>query len=304
MSNIERQTTITTTENGFKIAFYAMASPCEILLDCDKLDIAQQLANAISTEAWRIEDKYSRYLPTSVCSQINNSQGKSVVIDDETNKLLQFAEQSFQLSEGLFDITSGVLRKAWVFDGSDKVPEQEQINAILPLIGWQKVKLTDSSITLAPDMQIDLGGLGKEYAVDTSLLIAKGITDFPVLINFGGDIAATSAQLNSQPWQVGIEHPGFEASDPRYKQPLVVSISQGAIATSGDARRYLLKDNKRYSHILNPKTGWSITNAPKSITVVAPNCIQAGFIATLALLQGEHAEQFLIEQDISHWCIW
>lgn len=304
MSNIERQTTITTTKNGFKIAFYAMASPCEVLLDCDKLDIAQQLANAISTEAWRIEDKYSRYLPTSVCSQINNSQGKSVVIDDETNKLLQFAEQSFLLSEGLFDITSGVLRKAWVFDGSDQVPEQEKINAILPLIGWQKVKLTGSTITLAPDMQIDLGGLGKEYAVDTSLLIAKGITDFPVLINFGGDIAATSAQLNSQPWQVGIEHPGFEASDPRYKQPLVVSISKGAIATSGDARRYLLKDNKRYSHILNPKTGWSITNAPKSITVVAPNCIQAGFIATLALLQGELAEQFLIEQDISHWCIW
>ena len=84
----------------------------------------------------------------------------------------------------------------------------------------------------------------------------------------------------------------------------MVSISKGAIATSGDARRYLLKDNKRYSHILNPKTGWSINNAPKSITVVAPNCIQAGFIATLALLQGEHAEQFLIEQDISHWCIW
>lgn len=304
MSIIKRETTIAATENGFKIAFHAMASPCEVLLDCDKLNIAQQLANAISTEAWRIEDKYSRYLPTSVCSKINNSQGEPVVIDEETNKLLQFAQQSFLLSEGLFDITSGVLRKAWVFDGSDKVPEQEKINAILPLIGWQKVKLTDSSITLAPDMQIDLGGLGKEYAVDTSLLIAKGITDFPVLINFGGDIAATSAQQNGQPWQVGIEHPGFEPSDPRYKQPLVVSISKGAIATSGDARRYLLKDNKRYSHILNPKTGWSISNGPKSITVVAPNCIQAGFLATLALLQGEHAEQFLVEQDIGHWCIW
>ncbi|TRX57490.1 FAD:protein FMN transferase [Thalassomonas sp. M1454] len=284
--------------------FHAMASPCEVLLDCLNKNIAEELATAISNEAWRIEDKYSRYLPTSVCSAINQSNGKAITVDEETIRLLEFAQQSFLLSDGLFDITSGVLRNAWNFDGSDNVPEQEQIDAVLPFVGWDKVKLTKSTITLEPNMQIDLGGLGKEYAVDTCLIIAKSITDFPVLINFGGDIAATSPQQNSTPWQVGIEHPGVAPSDPLYKQPLVVKISQGAIATSGDARRYLLKNNKRYSHVLNPKTGWSMTNSPKSITVVAPNCIQAGFLATLALLQGEQAEQFLIEQDIGSWCIW
>jgi len=148
-----------------------------------------------------------------------------------------------------------------------------------------------------------LGGIGKEYAVDRAILLIKEVTTLPVLINLGGDLAATSARQNNQAWQVGIEHPGIESINSTSNQTIIVSLLAGALATSGDAKRYLLKDQQRYSHILNAKTGWPIVDAPKSITVNAPQCIQAGILATLALMQGENAESFLREQEIKFWAI-
>ena len=82
----------------------------------------------------------------------------------------------------------------------------------------------------------------------------------------------------------------------------LLNLQIGALATSGDARRFLLKDGVRYSHILDPVTGWPIKDAPRSITVAADTCIQAGMLSTLAMLQGEGAETFLSAQDVSYWC--
>jgi len=118
-------------------------------------------------------------------------------------------------------------------------------------------------------------------------------------------LSATSPRKNNQPWQDGIDHQGIinKDSNTNKANKVVVSLLQGALATSGDANRFLLKNGKRYSHILNAKTGWPIEDAPHSITVVAPQCIQAGILATLALMQGINAEDFLAEQEIKHWAI-
>ncbi len=285
---------------GFLICFHAMASPCEVLIDTDDENHARTLGAIAAHEAWRIEDKFSRYLSHSVCGQLNANAGECCAIDKETYLLLKFADDCYQMSAGLFDITSGILRKAWHFDGSDNIPSSAQISALLPLIGWQKTTLTETSFQMQQGMEIDLGGLGKEYAVDRSLQLINQQTDAPVLINFGGDLAANKARViqhKAQPWQIGIDHPSFK------KQQVVVSITTGAVATSGDANRFLLKNGKRYSHILNVKTGWPVDNPPSAITVAAPQCIQAGFLATLALLQGEHAESFLHAQGIKYWAI-
>jgi len=288
-------------EAGFLLSFHAMASPCEVLIDCESKQHAQQLGQIAATEAWRIEDKYSRYQQNSVCGQLNLNAGKACNIDQETYLLLKFSDDCFIMSEGLFDITSGVLRKAWRFDGSDNIASQADINTLLPFIGWQKTTLTEHSFLMRKGMEIDLGGLGKEYAVDRALQLINERTNAPVLINFGGDLAVNKARMLKQneqvAWQVGVDHPSFR------KQQVIVSMTSGAIATSGDANRFLLKDGKRYSHILNVKTGWPIENPPSAITVAAPQCIQAGFLSTLALLQGENAEQFLTEQDIKFWAI-
>jgi len=287
-------------EAGFLLSFYAMASPCEVLVDCESQTHALQLGKIAAAEAWRIEDKYSRYQTNSVCGQLNLHAGKSCTIDQETYSLLKFADQCYQMSDGLFDITSGVLRKVWQFDGSDNVPSQAQIQALLPFIGWQKTSLTAQSFYMEKGMEVDFGGLGKEYAVDRALQLINEQTAAPVLINFGGDLAVNKARTdkNHQAWQVGIDHPSFTQD-----KHVLVAMTTGAIATSGDANRFLLKEGQRYSHILNVKTGWPVENPPSAITVAAPQCIQAGFLSTLALLQGENAEQFLTEQDIKFWAI-
>ena len=293
-----REVTLTERDNGFCLSFFAMASPCEVLIETQDKHLAKNIGKVVSEEVWRIQDKYSRYNSNSFCSQINNSNGQAVPLDHETFLLLTFAQQCFELSNGLFDITSGVLRKAWNFDGSDNVPTQTEVNKLLPQLGWHKVIFNESQITLPKGMEIDFGGIGKEYAVDKAIQIIANQTKVPALVNLGGDLCATGPRKNNQRWQVAIEHPGF--SD---KKSMVVSLLAGALATSGDANRYLLKEGRRYSHILNAKTGWPIENAPKSMTVVAPKCIQAGILATLALMQGIDAEKYLEQHAIKYWVI-
>jgi thiamine biosynthesis lipoprotein len=296
--NNNRKIIIKKRDDGFCLQFAAMASQCEVIVETSDRALAKHIGEQVSSEVWRIEDKYNRYDPLSLCSKINQSHGQPIAIDDETFALLNFANTCYQLSDGVFDITSGVLRTIWCFDCSANIPSQDAITKTLKYIGWHKVKYDNSVITLPANMEIDFGGIGKEYAVDRAILLSTALTNQAVLVNLGGDLATTSVRKNGQPWQVGVEHPGFVD-----KRPMVVSLYKGALATSGDAKRFLLKDGHRYSHILNAKTGWPIDNAPRSITVSAPQCIQAGILATLAQMKGEDAEQFLSEQEIKHWAI-
>jgi len=303
MTKEKREINVCKNKYGYGITFNAMASPCEVLIQTADKILAEKVGQYISREVWRIEDKYSRYNPQSICSQINGSNGQKCLIDEETFLLLNFAEQCYQLSEGMFDISSGVFRKIWLFAGeNDEVkpfPKQADIDKLLGFVGWRKVSFDSQSITLPSQMQLDFGGVGKEYAVDRSILLAKKLTNNPLLVNLGGDLAVTGPRVNNEPWQVAIEHPDCETLG--QKRDMIVAIKQGALATSGDARRYLIHKGIRYSHVLNAKTGWPVLNAPRSITTVAPQCIQAGILATLALLQGQSAEDFLTEQEITYW---
>ena len=298
----KRTFTIVKRQDVFCIQFFAMASLCEVIIETNKKVQVKQLADKLANEVWRIEDKYSRYNDKSVCSKINQSNGQAVAIDEETYQLLNFADTCYQLSDGLFDITSGVLRRIWRFDCSNNVPTHEDVQALTSYIGWPKILYNEKFITLPENMEVDFGGIGKEYAVDRCILLSQEITSAPLLVNLGGDLCATSVRKNNKAWQVGIENPNIK-NEKGKNQKMLVSLSQGALATSGDAQRYLLKNGKRYGHILNAKTGWPVENAPRSITVVAPKCIQAGILATLALLQGENAEDFLTEQNIKFWAL-
>ena len=199
------------------------------------------------------------------------------------------------MSDGLFDITSGVLRKVWKFDGSDRLPEPTAVEAMLENIGWYKATWNQTAITLPAGMEIDLGGIGKEYAVDRCVQISRELTDDSILVNFGGDLATTGKRRNNGYWSVGRIVTGAESSLTMFK------LYRGAIASSGDAHRYLLKDGVRYSHVLNPKTGWPVPDAPHTVSVAAPTCLEAGMMTTLAMLRGDRAEEFLKLQGIDYW---
>jgi thiamine biosynthesis lipoprotein len=274
-----------------------MASPCEVHVAEPDRALAERIVALAAAEAARIEAKLSRYRPGNVIDAINTAGGRPVVVDEETARLLDYAAELFELSDGKFDVTSGVLRRAWRFDGSERVPSREAVDALLPLVGWRRVRWRAPELTLLPGMEIDLGGIGKEYAVDRAAALVRPLSAH-CLLNFGGDLLAVGPQADGRPWRVGVEslHDSAAAA-------IEIELATGALATSGDARRFLRKDGKRYSHILDPTTGWPVEDAPRSVTVAAPTCTQAGMLATLALLRGRDAEAFLAAQGAQYWAL-
>jgi thiamine biosynthesis lipoprotein len=295
MHSIERPFALGMRGEHVAITWRAMASPCEVLLPIALANDAAHVASLAYEETHRIERKFSRYRDDSVVQRINHSEGAGVPVDDETARLLRYAAQCHELSGGLFDITSGVLRRAWKFDGKPLVPDRGLIESLRARVGWERVSFDGESITLPRGMEIDLGGIGKEYAADRvgELLAAHSGT---VMVNLGGDIRATADQTGT--WSIGIENPQSEGG--------VVGelrVANGGVATSGDARRYCIVDGVRLGHILDPRTGWPVEGAPHSVTVVAETCTSAGFLSTLAMLQGREAEEFLAAQGVTYHCV-
>lgn len=275
--------------------FQAMASPCEIHVEGVAPDLARRLATHGVEETRRIERKFSRYRDDNIITRINHAQGHAIEVDGETARLLDFAASLWELSAGRFDITSGILRRVWRFDGSDRIPSAAQVEALMPLVGWQQVDWDGRQIRLPAGMEIDLGGIGKEYAVDRVLERLAGEADAALLVNFGGDLRCNRPRADGQAWHVGVESTVNDQAEER------IRLSSGALATSGDARRFLLRDGQRYSHILDPRTGWPVPDAPRSVTVAADTCTDAGALATLALLHGAKAEEFLRAEDVIYW---
>lgn len=265
--------------------FLCMGGLCEILVESQNIDHSKSIFKIAYDEAKRIEKKFSRYEPNNIIWKINNSNGKKVSLDKETAKLIHYADQVYDVSEGLFDITSGVLRKVWKFDQSENIPNKESIEELLKLIGWNKVKLEKKAITIPKGFEIDLGGIGKEYAVDRCVSLIKLEHATSVLVNLGGDIAVTGPKSDKSPWLISIDG-----------SPKQYQLMGGAVATSGDKNKFLLNKGKKLSHILNPKTGWPIENAPSAITVMADTCTAAGSLSTLALLKSPNCESFLEDE--------
>jgi FAD:protein FMN transferase len=301
-------------EFGFLGQFRAMASPCELLIEaeddfsrdfasdsgvnnaCDRaesLELAREMMTLAQAEAHRIEQKYSRFIEGNCLWQINHGNGEPIAIDEETQRLLQFAGQCFHLSEGRFDISAGPLIALWRFGPGSIPPTRAQLMAASACVGFSRVQLTPTHLQLPPGMSLDLGGIVKEYAVDrVAQLLAQRWPGVSVLVNFGGDIACpVPRDTRRAPWQVGIEDPNALES-----AAALLALRQGALATSGDTRRFLEHDGKRYGHIIDPVTGYPVAGAPRSVTVLAQNCIMAGMLATLAMLHGNEAEAFLAGQ--------
>lgn len=283
-------------EDGYWVGrFSAMASPCEILIATEEREVAQSLLEIAAREAWRIEQKFSRYRDDGIVSRINTSDSP-VKVDEETAHLIDFAYQCFELSDGLFDITSGILRKAWRFDGGSQLPSAGDVESLLHLVGLGQASWNSPEFYLPPGMQIDFGGIGKEYAVDKVLGLLSERLDAPILVNFGGDIA-TNRCRDHCPWLVGVENPLDDGAQ------AMLEIRSGGLATSGSSHRYLVNNGRRYSHVLNPLTGWPVEGPPLSITVAASNCTMAGMLATYAMLQGANAESYLEEQGVLFWAV-
>lgn len=277
-----------------------MASRCEIRLADASANVASLIDQAIA-EVQRIESRYSRYRADSVVSRINAAagSGQAITVDDETGSLLDFAAQLHTLSEGLFDITSGVLRRAWDFR-SQRLPEPAQIEALLPLVGWQQVDWRREARQIAltqPGMELDFGGFGKEYAADraAAVLLEAGVRHG--YVNLGGDLRLLGPRPDGSAWALGIQHPREENGT-----IAGLPLHGGALATSGDYERYMELNGRRYCHILSPRSGWPVSHW-QSISVVAPVCVAAGALSTIAMLKQADALDFLNAQGASYLAV-
>ena len=279
-----------------RFPFQAMGSYCEIqFFDPSRIDARKRL-RVLMDELARLETKYSRYREKSLVSAINDTArtGTAVAIDEETPLLLDHALTCHEQSDGLFDITSGVLRRGWDFN-SATVPGQEQIDELLPLIGMGRLDWQGNRLCLPAGMEIDLGGIVKEYAADSVANLARSIGINSGLVNLGGDFAVIGPQPDGQAWPIGIVHPtNREALMAR------LQLNAGGLASSGDYERFFEHEGKRYSHLLNAKTGWPCAGL-RAVSVCAPQCTVAGSAATIAMLKPvDEAISWLGELGLPH----
>ena len=280
----------------FTSQFYAMASDCALHLYADEKSDADKAAAAATNEVGRIEARYSRYRSDSELSRINAiaKTGGAADVDEETAGLIDYAYACLRKSGGLFDITSGVLRQVWNFS-SGRLPNPAAIAALLPRIGldkiaWERPRLTFKS----PGMEIDFGGIGKEYAADRAADVCRALHIRHGLVDLGGDIRIIGAHHGGAPWRIGIRHP----RDP--SRPMAeVQLADGALATSGDYERFIDVDAKRYCHILNPRTGWPAQGL-SSVSVIADHCMVAGSLSTTAMLMGRDGTAWLKAIGVRH----
>ncbi|MBT3624793.1 MAG: FAD:protein FMN transferase [Gammaproteobacteria bacterium] len=264
----------------YQFDFQAMGCPCELRLAAVDRSLANEVARICTSETQRFESKYSRYRTDSVTSQVNNASGRHpVTIDPEVAAILDYSGVCYVQSNGLFDITSGVLRQLWN-KNMRRLPTDSELDFYLEKVGWKKIEMSSNEVFLPiKGMQLDFGGVVKEYVADVLAAKARSMGIEHGLINLGGDICIIGSQPDGTPWSIGVTHPTESNC-----AIAVIELSEGAVTTSGGYERYFDIDGVRYSHLINPETGWPVEGL-LSASVAAPTSIVAGSLTSIALLK-------------------
>jgi FAD:protein FMN transferase len=275
----------------YKLEFRAMGTHCRVL--CHGVFEGKIRAFQRQVVAWvaQFEASYSRFIPDSLIGRINAAAGEHwVETEPETDWLFQLCHELFFFTRGLFDPTALPLIQLWNWQVA-VVPADQDIQAARALVGWNKVQRRPGGIFLPErGMALDLGGVGKEYAVDCviNLAIRQGIRN--VLVDFGQDVRVLGHGLDKPHWWVGLDdatHPG--------KCWAGVAVTDHAIATSGDYLRNFTRAGRRYGHIIDPRTGYPAFNDCRAVSVIAPSCTIAGLLATSVCVLGAKEGLQLIE---------
>lgn len=264
-----------------------MGCPAEIVLYAADAQLAATAIAGAESEVHRLDRKFSHYREDSELQHILQRASRSggVRVDQETAALLDFAATQHRVSAGLFDITAGRLTALW--DREQAVPQAQQISTALGLTGWHRVGWDGKTLRLPPGMQLDLGGVVKEYAADRAALQLKSAGIEAGFVDLGGDLHFLGPHPDGSAWRCGVRNPRGAGA------VAAMTIMRGGLATSGDYERCLVVDGQRFSHIINPFTGRPVQGLA-SVTVVAATCLLAGAVSTLAMLQGrEQGLEFL-----------
>lgn len=231
-----------------------------------------------------LDQSLSDYKPDSVISQLSAAAPTQRAVDDDVFDVLQRAQHFSQLTAGAFDVTVGPLTKLWRKARRRKqLPEPNQLREARQAVGYANLELKEATrnVTLTrPGMRLDLGGIAKGYAADEALRVLRQAGVTRVLINAGGDIVAGDAPPGLPGWRVGVAR-----LDPKQPPSQILLIQNAAVATSGDAWQFVELKGKRYSHIIDPRTGLGLTER-SSVTVIARDGTTADALASAVSVMG------------------
>lgn len=267
-----------------RVEFHAMGTRCSIQYLCGDEAAAATFERRAVGWVVAFEAKYSRFRTDSLISRINAAAGREwVPVDTTTESLFELADTLHHVTRGILDPTMLPLVKLWDYKAkAPSVPDDAGIAAAKSLVGWTKVRRTAGRVMLPQaGMALDLGGFGKEYAVDmvAGIAVEQGLTD--VLVDFGHDIFALGSPPDAQHWHVGLEDP---ANPGTHRGS--IAVSGMGVASSGDYLRCFEINGRRFGHIIDPRTGWPVANGCRQVTVVAQNCLFAGVLSTTAFVLG------------------
>ncbi len=241
----------------------------------------------------QFEARYSRFIPDSLIGRINTAAGEHwVETDSDTDRLFNLCQELFFFTGGSFDPTALPLIKLWNWKQRPPViPDEQAIQAARALVGWNKIERRPGAIFLPQrGMALDLGGIGKEYAVDCvmNMALERGITN--VLVDFGQDVRVHGHAPDKEFWWIGLD----DATCPG-KCWTGVAVTDHGVATSGDYLRNFQLNHRRYGHIIDPRTGYPAFNGCRAVSVIAPSCTIAGLLSTSVCILGAVAGLQIIE---------
>jgi thiamine biosynthesis lipoprotein len=272
-------------EAGYhKLSFTAMSTTCRVHFQAADAKLAEVFQTEVLNWVSWFEARYSRFIPDSLIGRINTAAGEHwVEIDPETEALFKLCQDMIFFTRGVFDPTALPLMKLWNWKAQPPVmPVPEAVRTAQELVGWSKVRRRPGAIFLPRSgMMLDLGGIGKEYAVDRVLTMGlqHGIEN--ILVDFGQDVRVHGHPPGHESWVIGLEDPHQPG-----KCWTAVIVNNHAVATSGDYVRHFVFQGRRFGHIIDPRTGYPVDNGVLSVSVVAPHCTFAGILSTAAFVLG------------------
>ncbi|MDR0376822.1 MAG: FAD:protein FMN transferase [Spirochaetaceae bacterium] len=274
-------------------AEFVLGTVCTVnLYDQGRTGVYQEIFSRFR----EIETRMSAVSPETELDRINANAGiEPVLVHADVFDVIELAVRYAELSGGAFDPTVGPLVSLWGVSGDHpRLPSLEEIDALLPLVGWRDVDLDRSGLTVflkRPGMALDLGAVAKGYAADEAARILRENRINRAIIDLGGNILAYGEKKDRSPWRIGIQNP----LDNRGAYVGIVELRDKTAVTSGVYERYFEAGGVRYHHILSPATGYPVWNGLLSVTIVASRSADADALSTAAFVLGYEKGKEMIE---------
>ena len=252
----------------------------------------QQVADEILVLCKNYENLFSKTVEGSDVWRINHAAGQPVKVSQDTLNILEITNRFSLLSDGAFDITVAPIVALWDFTGgSQKMPDAETVAKLLPLVGYDRIKIDGDMVTLPEGMAIDFGGIAKGYIADRIAEYCRGNGVNSAIINLGGNVIVLGEKPNGDPWKVGVQNPQADTGT----SIAAVSIRNKSVVTSGIYERGFTVNGVRYHHLFDPKTGWPAQNELASVTIISDSSADGDALSTSCFVLGLEKGMALVE---------